>query len=156
MNSTLIDIDKAVLSFFQKHCFWISRVAIFVVYFWFGVLKVVGTSPANPLVAGLLERTLPFITFDQFIVIFGILEMILGVLFLFPKLDRLSVLLFGLHMITTFMPLVLLPAVAWDAWFVPTLEGQYMIKNLVLIALVLNIASHVEPLAHKKEMLADA
>ena len=116
---------------------WFGRLALFVVYFWFGLLKVVTVSPANPLVEALLTKTLPFVSFDQFIVGFGILEMVIGVLFLFPRLTKLAVTMLLLHMATTVLPLFLLPEVAWQRWFVPTLEGQYMIKNLVIIALAL-------------------
>ena len=116
-----------------------GRLALFVVYFWFGLLKVVTDSPANPLVEALLKKTLPFVTFDHFIVGFGILEMVIGILFLFPRLTKWALLILLLHMATTIMPLFLLPAIAWQGWFVPTLEGQYMIKNLVIIALALSL-----------------
>ena len=116
-----------------------SRIALFVIYFWFGALKVFGFSPANPLVAELLEKTLPFISFGTFIVLLGLFEMFLGVIFLFPQWTKFAKILFVLHMITTFMPLLLLPTVTWTTYLVPTLEGQYIIKNLALIALVVNL-----------------
>lgn len=116
-----------------------GRLALFVVYFWFGVLKVVTESPANPLVEALLKKTLPFVSFDQFIVGFGMLEMVIGILFLFPWLTKWAVGILLLHMVTTVLPMFLLPSIAWHAWFVPTLEGQYVIKNLVIIALALSL-----------------
>lgn len=146
MNQALAAIDRAII----RTCIVCNgpaaRVALFVVFFWFGVLKVVAESPANPLVASLLEQTLPFITFEAFIIFFGILEAIIGVLFLLPKATRIVIPLLGLHMLTTFMPLVLLPQVTWQAFLVPTLEGQYIIKNVVIIALVIGIASHLHPM----------
>jgi len=117
--------------------------ALFVVFFWFGILKVFGMSPANPLVAGLLNRTLPFIDFDQFIVLFGLFEMVIGILCLIPRLVRISMLLLGVHMVTTMGPLVLLPGVVWTQAFVPTLEGQYIIKNLAIIAVAISIVSQL-------------
>lgn len=122
-----------------------GRFAIFVVFFWFGALKLVGTSPANPLVADLLEKTLPFMTFDVFITLFAIYEMVIGVVFLIPRLERLAIALLVPHMITTFMPLILLPTVAWQGFLTPTLEGQYIIKNLVIIATAMGIAAHLHP-----------
>lgn len=116
-----------------------GRLALFVVYFWFGVLKVVTESPANPLVEALLKTTPPFVTFSHFIVGFGILEMVIGVLFLFPQLTKWAVGTLLLHVATTVMPLFLLPSIAWQAWFVPTLEGQYIVKNLIIIALALSL-----------------
>jgi uncharacterized membrane protein YkgB len=116
-----------------------SRVSLFIIYFWFGLLKVIGVSPANPLVIKLLEKTLPFITSHQFILGLGIFEMLLGILFLIGKWRRLTVILFSVHMVTTFMPLLLLTPITWQKRWVPTLEGQYIIKNLALIATYLNI-----------------
>jgi len=127
----------------QRFAVPFARFSLFVIFFWFGILKVVAESPANPLVEQLLERTLPFITFEQFIVFFGMYEVVIGIIFLFPKLDRISVVAFGIHMITTIGPLVLVPAATWQAFLVPTLEGQYIIKNVALVALAISIiASH--------------
>lgn len=120
-----------------------ARWAIFIVYFWFGALKVFGESPANGLVAALLARTLPFVTFDQFIVSFGLLEMVIGIIFLIPKWERVALWLLGLHMVTTFMPLVLLRQLTWGGFLRPTLEGQYIIKNVVIIALALNLVNQL-------------
>lgn len=128
----------------------VARLALFVVFFWFGALKVFYISPANPLVEMLLQETLPFMTFGQFIVLFGIFEMIIGLTFLIPRLDRLAVALLVMHMGTTFMPLVLLPEIAWEAPLVPTLEGQYIIKNLVILALAMNVAAHIHPMGMDK------
>src|SRR5262245_48396922 len=109
---------------------FIARLALFIVYGWFGFLKVIDASPANPLVADLLEKTLPFITFEKFIIIFGLFEVLLGLLFLSGRLRKLTFALFALHMVAVFAPLVLLPAVSWQSFLIPTLEGQYIIKNV--------------------------
>ncbi len=127
----------------------LARIALFVVFFWFGALKVVGLSPANALVAALLQMTLPWWGFSSFIVVFGLFEMLIGILFLWPRTWKLAFFLLALHMVTTFMPLVLLPDVVWQAPFAPTLEGQYIIKNLVIIALAFSVISHLHPV-HKK------
>jgi uncharacterized membrane protein YkgB len=131
--------DKTVIPFIKKYYIWFARVSFFIVYFWFGILKILYTSPANPLVAELQAKTLPFISFDQFIVFFSLFEMLIGILFLIPKLTRIAFILFIVHMGTTLMPLFLLPKVAWQGFLVPTLEGQYMIKNTILIALASSI-----------------
>jgi hypothetical protein len=115
------------------------RWTLFIIYFWFGVLKLFGQSPANPLVSDLLARTLPFISFSTFIILLGLFEILIGLLFLFPRLTKIAKILFTIHMVVVFMPLILLPQVAWSGFLVPTLEGQYIIKNLALIALVLNL-----------------
>jgi uncharacterized membrane protein YkgB len=123
---------------------WFARWSLFIVYFWFGILKIFNLSPANPLISALLERTLPFVTFEQFIVLLGIFEMVIGVLFLVPKLQKVVLVLFGLHLVMITAPFVLLPTIAWQRWFVPTLEGQYMIKNILMVALVLTLVHTLE------------
>ena len=141
--------DEAFIKFTRKFGMPFARFSLFVVFFWFGILKVIGESPANPLVSELLGKTIPFMTFDTFIVIFGIFEMVIGLSFLFPKIIRVSIAMLGFHMITTFMPLVLMPEIAWQKPFVPTLEGQYIIKNLLIIATAMSIVSHMH-LPYKK------
>ena len=115
------------------------------VFFWFGLLKIIDVSPANDLIAALLPLTLPFVSFEKFIIILGLFEMLIGIVFLIPKKERLAIALLVPHMITTFLPLVMLPALAWQEFLIPTIEGQYIIKNLVIVALALSIASSLNP-----------
>ena len=58
-----------------------------------------------------------------------------------------------LHMIMTFMPLFMLPEVTWSAFLVPTLEGQYIIKNLVIISGAIGIAAHLQPFLDRKRQM---
>jgi len=124
---------------YQKLTILFSRIALFIVFFWFGILKIIGTSPANPLVQKLFEKTVPFISFGTFIILFGAYEMLIGILFLIPKREKLALALLIPHVLTTFLPLFLLPSITWQNFLTPTLEGQYIIKNLVIAALALNL-----------------
>ena len=144
MNYRTFDIK--VLHFFRLISVPISRLGIFVVFFWFGILKVFSLSPASPLVLALLSRTMPFIPPETFLVFFGVLECFIGLLFLIKGAERIAITILFLHMITTFMPLILLPQVTWSGILVPTLEGQYIIKNLAIIAPAIGIAAHLHPL----------
>lgn len=145
MNKYLAKFDQTIITFSQKIFPIFSRLALFTVYFWFGLLKVIGYSPAGPLVGELLDKTLPFLTPDQFIFYFGLLEMLIGTLFLIPQLSRLVIAILVLHLITTAGPLFLLPQIAWQNWFIPTLEGQYIIKNLLIIATAMGVVSGITP-----------
>jgi len=117
----------------------LSRILIAIIYVWFGLLKVITQSPANPLVEKLLDRTLPFIPFSIFIICFGLFETLLGILFLIPRYNKITAVLFTVHIFTTFLPLIFLPRITWEGIFLPTLEGQYIIKNIALIALAVHI-----------------
>lgn len=155
MSKLVEKFDQSAIDFLKKITFPLARISLFIVFFWFGFLKIIDTSPANPLVEELLNKTLPFIDFSQFIVLFGILEMIIGITFLIPKTERLTIALLVPHMVTTFLPLIFLPNITWKSFLVPTLEGQYIIKNLVIIALAISLASHLAPLSSSTRSRSD-
>lgn len=114
----------------------LGRISLFVIYFWFGILKVLGISPAEPLVNNLFDQILAgIIPFDAFSRGFGLFECGIGIIWLFPQLTRWSLYILLFHMISTFLPVLLLPNDTWHSWFTPTLVGQYIIKNFALIAL---------------------
>jgi hypothetical protein len=74
------------------------------------------------------------------VAIIGWWEVAIGVAFLFRRTIRIAIALLFLQMVGTFMPLVLLPEITFQAGrlpFAPTLEGQYIIKNLMIISAAL-------------------
>ena len=132
---------NAIHRFTDSHLITFGRFSLFLVYFWFGLLKIINVSPAGPLVESLFTRTISFMSFGTFYVLFSLFEMLIGILFLFKKTQRAALALFLFHMITTIMPLFFLTSMTWQNMFVPTLEGQYIIKNIVLLALALIVVS---------------
>ena len=145
-NEELSEWDKSVIYHTRRWAIPFSRFAIFVVYFWFGALKVFSTSPAGPLVAALLEKTLPGVPFNSFIIALGVFEMLIGLVFVIPHLERYGIFILGIHLIMTIMPLFLLPQVTWQSFLTPTLEGQYIIKNILIVALAIGILAHLRVL----------
>lgn len=125
----------------------LSRISLFIIYFWFGILKVIGLSPASGLVQELFEKTISHIPLLNmmspgfFVIVFGIFEVLIGILFLIPGKEKWAIYAFFAHVATTMLPLLFLKASVWSGVFVPTLEGQYIIKNLALIACALTIWS---------------
>ena len=114
---------------------WINRVALFIVFFWFGFLKILHASPAEKLVTDLHQVTIsPFISIDSFLIVLGIIECLIGLLWLVPSLTKITFWIFISQMFTTFLPLLFLPKDTWQNTLVLTLTGQYIIKNVVLIA----------------------
>ncbi len=143
----IFSFDRKLIAVLKYHNDSIARVGLFVIFFWFGLLKVLGLSPATPLVRTLYERL--FCTpagFDNFLIFFGIFEVIIGLLFLIKGWERVVLPLLALHMITTVLPLIFLPSLAWTGIFIPTLEGQYIIKNLALIAAAVSVGAHLHEL----------
>lgn len=144
-------MDLKIINMFRKISVPTARIGLFVIFFWFGVLKVLGLSPATQLVQELFSRTIPFMPFSTFIVLFGIFEMIIGLLFLIKGLERIAIPLLFIHMVTTFMPLFLLTEETWSGFLTPTLEGQYIIKNLVVIAAAIIVAANLRPISSRQK-----
>ncbi len=129
-------------NFFSRIFVPFSRFSLFVIFFWFGILKVVGMSPASGLVERLFNQTIPFMSFGTFLILFGLFECLIGILFLIKGAEKVVIPLLFIHMITTTGPLFVLPQETWSGFLVPTLEGQYIIKNLVIIATAIGLVAH--------------
>ncbi|MCK5060004.1 MAG: hypothetical protein KAR00_02580 [Candidatus Pacebacteria bacterium] len=155
MKNLISTIDHFVIKVCRKLSLPFGRLALFVVYFWFGILKIIGRGYTNPLIENLMEQTLPFMTFSSFIIGFSIYEVIIGILFLIPKWTRLAIFLLLPHIIIMVFPLFLIPEVMWEANFIPTLEGQYIIKNLLVIALAISLAARLTPLRYSVLRIPD-
>lgn len=145
----LRSIDKTLIHFFRKISVPVARFGLFVVFFWFGALKVIGLSPASGVVERLFTETVPFMSFATFLILFGLFECLIGILFLIRGAERVVIPLLFIHMVTTFGPLYFLPSETWTGFMVPTLEGQYIIKNLLIIAAAVGVAAHLHPLQKK-------
>jgi uncharacterized membrane protein YkgB len=116
-----------------------ARVAVFTIYFWFGLLKLIGLSPATPLATALTSHTIGIQYFNVSFKTLAVYECALGIMFLIPALTWLSVGLLAIHMGIVSSPLVIVANVAWTHPLVPTLEGQYIIKDVAILALALGI-----------------
>ena len=123
--------------------------ALFVIYFYFGFLKIIGASPANELAIGFAEHMGMGAYAYQLYIILAFVECIIGILILFPKLTRIAIFVMLGHMILVSAPILLYPQAVWTAPFVPNLEGQYIIKNAALVALALGLVASTKPLTKK-------
>ena len=133
-------VDSAVIGFLRRHAETALRLALAIVFIWFGALKPLGASPANELVA----RTVPWFDPAWFLTLLGVWEVLIGLCMLWRPLIRASIALLALQRPGTFLPLVLLPDVCFQhAPWAPSLEGQYIIKNLVLVAAGLVVGATV-------------
>jgi uncharacterized membrane protein YphA (DoxX/SURF4 family) len=119
----------------------ILRIALGVIFIWFGALKLVpGLSPAEDLVMA----TVPFIPGSVFMPVLAVWEIVIGLGFVTGRALRLTILLLFLQMPGTMSPIFLLPERVFTAFpYGLTLEGQYIVKNLVLISAALVIGATV-------------
>jgi len=79
-----------------------------------------------------------------YIFIQPIVAALIGIIILFPKYTKIAVCLIFIHLFTTILPLVFLSNMVWQSAFVPTLEGQYIIKNILIFAVAIMLLSNVE------------
>ncbi len=124
-------IDQSVTRWMARTGLTFLRVGLGVIFFWFGVLKFFpGLSPAENLV----RNTIYFFDPDIFIPVLAAWEALIGVGLITGKFMRLTLLLLFLQMPGTALPLLILPDVVWNVFpYGLTIEGQYIVKNLVLI-----------------------
>lgn len=154
MKKTLLNLrDKAyridawAIGFLQTYGLTALRLALGVTFIWFGGLKPFGLSPAQDLVAATVYWSEP----EIIVPIIGLWEVAIGVCLLYPPLTRIGLALLALQMPGTFLPLVLLPEVCFTVFPLGlTLEGQYIVKNLVIIGSALIVGSTVKPLKEAK------
>lgn len=113
--------------------YWALRLSLAVIYLWFGLLKAIGHSPAEELAArtlGTLSLGLVPAVWNHALLV--LMEAGIGLLLLLPRTNGLLRVLLPMHIAGTFLPLLLFPAECFSQWFVPTLLGQYVLKNLVM------------------------
>ena len=119
---------------------FLVRVPLFIIFFWFGILKVLEASPATELI---IETVfwMPFFSAETWVIVIGYWEMAIGICFLNKKTTLIAVVLMFLQMTGTFLPLLILPEITFQNSnpFLPTLEGQYIIKNIIIITAALII-----------------
>ncbi|WP_420420580.1 hypothetical protein [Simkania sp.] len=119
-------LSKTLRDFSPYLLFWVYGV----IYFWYGLLKIFGISPVEELV----QKATQWIFAHEFVIMLGLWECLLGLFLFIPRLRRIGLLLLFLQFPGTFMPLFTNPEDCFTVFpFGLTLEGQYILKNLILI-----------------------
>ena len=140
--STRFDkVDTIIVKWMAKNGLTLLRISVGIVFLWFGALKLIpGASPAEILV----RETLPFLPMELFLPVLAIWEMAIGLGFITGKFMRLTILLMFFQMIGAAAPIVLNPTAVFVKFpFVLTLEGQYIVKNAVLVSAAFVIGATV-------------
>ena len=146
MNSfikSVKEFDHWFIDRLNRSSLTVLRFSLAITFIWFGALKPFGQSPA----VELITKTVYWFDPKIFIPILGVWEMLIGICLLFPPLIRVGLGLLALQMPGTFLPLVLRPEICFiDFPFNLTLEGQYIIKNLVIIGAAMVVGSKLVPI----------
>jgi uncharacterized membrane protein YkgB len=139
-------VDASIWRFANAYGVLLLRIALGVVFFWFGALKVVGRSP----VEGLVEATVYWLPAEFFVPFLGIWEMAVGIGLLFGFALRLTLALFFFQMAGTFLVLLVRPDIAFQDGnpLLLTTEGEFIVKNLVLVTAGVAVAGTARPPKH--------
>jgi uncharacterized membrane protein YkgB len=124
----------------------LTRLALGLVFLWFGAIKFVpGWSPAAELAGRTIEKlTFGLVTPEVGLPVLAAWESLIGIGLFSGKFLRLTLLLLFVQMPGTMMPLLLFPAETFIAFpYAPTLEGQYIIKNVVLVSAAIIVGATV-------------
>jgi uncharacterized membrane protein YkgB len=147
MLKLIIKIDQSIARFMNRWSISAIRISFGIIFIWFGILKPFDVSSAESLLKATVVW-LPFGTPDFWLTVIGWWEVTIGVTFLFSRTTKIAIALLFLQMFGTFMPLVVLPDVTFQNGNIltPSLEGQYIIKNVMIIsaAMVLGGTFHKE------------
>ena len=130
-------LDAGITGWMARHGVRLLRISLGLVFLWFGFLKFFpGLSPATELAT----RTIDVLTFGQVpqavaINVLAAWEAAIGVGLIFGVAMRATLFLLFVQMLGTITPVFLFPELVFTRVpYAPTLEGQYIIKNLVLVS----------------------
>ena len=141
------EVDAGVIGVLRRVAVPLLRVSLGLVFVWFGLLKVFEVSPVSELVASTVYW------FDALWVVpaLGVVEVFVGTCLLLGRLMRLTLLLFALQMVGTFLVLIVQPDIAFQRGnpLLLTVEGEFVVKNLVLLSAGMVVGSSVTPLRQR-------
>lgn len=129
----------------QRNSIHILRISVSIIFLWFGALKFLeGVSPVQHLAISTI-RTLTFGVFSDSTIIhtLALTEVVVGLSLLFDIYLKQILYILYFQIIGTFAPLFLYPEATFSSppLFL-SLEGQYIIKNLVILAAGLVLSTH--------------
>jgi len=135
-------LEDAALRWAARHGHLLLRLSLGIVFLWFALPKF---RPGLSAVDDLAERTIGsltahLVTGSTATYLLAALEAAIGISLLTGRLLRPALAALMVQMAGTLTPLVLFPAEMWKAPFVLSLEGQFIVKNLVLIAAAVAVA----------------
>lgn len=139
-------LDRAITRWMARHGMTLLRISIGIVFFWFGILKFVpGLSPADELAT----RTITTLTFglvqpELSRPLLALWEVVIGLGFISGRFMRAIILLLFAQMVGTVTPLFLFSNEMFSRFpLVPTLEGQYIIKNIIIVSAAIAVGATV-------------
>lgn len=138
--SLVFQLDELLLNTLRRWSITALRLALGSIFLWFGALKLFGNSP----VASLIQETYSFLPINVFVLVLGVWETVIGLGMILKRALRCMVILLCIHLIGTFSAIWFNPRIFFvrGVPFCLTVDGEFVVKNLVLITAALVIAGH--------------
>lgn len=116
-------------------------ISLGIVYLWFGVLKFFPhLSPAEALAKNTIDKlTMGMMPVDIALVLLAIWETAIGIMLIFNIYRRFAIPFALLHIVLTFTPMIFFSdEIFSNGAFIPSLVGQYIIKNIIIISVLVS------------------
>jgi uncharacterized membrane protein YkgB len=136
-------LDALITTWLVRHSLTLVRLSLGFVFLAFGVLKFFpGVSPAEAISEkAMVELTIGLMPADAGRVLVAVMETAIGLSLLTGRYLRLGIVLLGVAMVGVMSPLLLFPGKLFSGSYnAPTLEGQYVVKDIVLLTATLMVA----------------
>jgi len=146
--SLAFQLDELLLTILRRWSITALRLALGWVFLWFGALKIFANSP----VTSLIQETYTFLPVNIFVSVLGVWEIFVGIGIILKRALRLVLVLLGIHLIGTFTAIWLNPRLFFVQGFpfCLTVDGEFVMKNVVFITAAFVIAGHqVKPLRRR-------
>lgn len=145
--------DRSAVALARRLGVPVLRIALGVVFIWFGALKVAGASP----VAGLVAETVPLLGDRAAVVAVGVVEILVGIGLITGWLIRLTLAVFFAQMLGTFLVLITQPRLSFQGGnpLRLTVLGEFVLKNIVLLAAGVVVAAASIPPPRRDEGLGE-
>lgn len=144
MNPQLVTFEGAIHGWLMRNSISVLRIAMGLVFLGFGILKFFpGVSPAGNLVeATIAKMTDGLMPAELGLVLTAVLECAIGISLISRRYLRLTIYLLVLELVGILSPLVLLPGRMFSGpAHMPSLEGQYVLKDFILVAAAMVVAT---------------
>jgi uncharacterized membrane protein YphA (DoxX/SURF4 family) len=140
------ELDRKITQWMAQHGLFLLRVSLGIVFFWFGILKFFpGMSPASNLAARTIEvLSVGHIQANVSVPLLATWECLIGLGLILGVFMRATLFLLAVQMAGTLTPLFLFPSETFTHFpYAPTMEGQYILKNVVLISAAIVLGATV-------------
>ncbi len=130
----------------------IHKFSISFVYIFFGTLKLLERGAADTLV----KETLYFLNPDLALFLVGLMEVCIGIFILVPRFEKIVSYIALAHLIGTISPFILVPGLCFqeNSW-IPNLTGQYIIKNVMIMSILIDIIRYKKPKVNQSEDISE-